>query len=118
VVKKPIVAVIGLLAAAMTLSSPAWAGRDPLLQMAEQEAREAQAKLQQAETAKAAERERLMGEHVGLLDQALQDLMKAKPKAGVSASECEGWISDHQKLMEGLLQQMIQEHKLMQETPK
>ena len=59
--KKPIVAVSGLLAAAMTLSSPAWAGRDPLLQMAEQKSREAQAVLQQAETAKAAERGRLMG---------------------------------------------------------
>jgi hypothetical protein len=116
-VKKPILAVTGLLAAAVTLSSPVWAGR-PALQMAEKESREAQAKLQQAEAAKAAERERLMGEHMALLDQALKDLMKAKPNPGVSAAECEGWISQHQKLMEGMLQQMIQEHKLMQESLK
>jgi hypothetical protein len=86
--------------------------------MAEQQSREAQAKLQQAETAKAAERERLMGEHMALLDQALKNLMKAKPQPGVSAAECEGWISQHQKLMEGMLQQMIREHKLMRESPK
>jgi hypothetical protein len=36
----------------------------------------------------------------------------------VSASDCQAWITDHQQLMEGLIQQMIREHKLMLESMK
>ena len=48
-----------------------------------------------------------------MLPQVMQQMRAAKPQAGISVQEHEEWITEHQKLMDEVLQQMIMDQGLL-----
>jgi hypothetical protein len=95
------------------LSVSAVAAPDEFQRQMIQRVAQSKQKLQQAEAAKGAERQKLMGEHMKMMKETMEKMQAMKPKAGMSMQEHEEWISQHQKLMEGIMGQMMEEHHLI-----
>lgn len=95
------------------ISVSAFAGQDFFQREMTQRVLQAKQKLQQAEAAKGAERQKLMGEHLKMMQDTMNKMHAIKPKAGMAMQEHEDYINEHQKLMEQLMEQMMGEHKLM-----
>lgn len=74
---------------------------------------EAKQKQQQAEAAKGEERQKLMGEHMKMMQETMEKMQAMKPKAGMTMQEHEEWINQHQKLMEDMMGQMMGDHHMM-----
>jgi hypothetical protein len=104
-----------LMVAAMSVIFPAavFAGPDTGQRMLQERMRESQKKLEQAEQAKGAERERMMQEHMKTMDENMK-LMRdmSPPKSSMSAKERDEWMVEHQKLMQMMMDQMRKEHDL------
>ncbi len=98
------------------LSVSAGAGQDEFQRQMIQRVQQAKQKLQQAEAAKGSERQKLMEEHMRMMKETMEKMQAMKPKAGMSMQEHEDWISQHQKLMDDMMGQMMGEHHLMMET--
>lgn len=95
------------------LSATAYAG-PPLYQLEmNRSVAEAKQKLQQAEAAKGEERQKLMGEHMKMMKETMEKMQAMKPKAGMTMEEHEEWITQHQKLMDDMMGQMMEEHHMM-----
>jgi hypothetical protein len=73
----------------------------------------AKQKLQQAEAAKGAKRQKLLDEHMKMMQETMEKMQTMKPKAGMTMQEHEEWINQHQKLMEDMMGQMMEEHHMM-----
>ena len=73
----------------------------------------AKQKLQQAEAATGAERQKLMDEHMKMMNETMGKMQAVKPKAGMSMQKHEEWITQHQKLMEDMMGQMMEEHHML-----
>ena len=95
------------------ISASAFAGQGFFQREMTQRVLQAKQKLQQAEVAKGAERQKLMGEHMKMMQDTMNKMHAVKPKAGMTMQEHEDYINEHQKLMEQLMEQMMGEHKLM-----
>lgn len=105
-----------LVAAAMSVIFPAavFAGPDSGQRMLQERMHDSQKKLEQAEHAKGAERERMMQEHMKAMDENMKLMRDMNPpKSGMSTKERDEWMMEHQKLMEQMMDQMKQEHDLM-----
>ncbi len=98
------------------LSTSAIAGPDEAQRQVIQRVAQAKQKLQQAEAAKGAERQKLMGEHMQMMQETMGKMQAMKPKAGMSMQEHEDWINQHQKLMEDMMGQMMEEHHILMGT--
>ena len=112
-IKKANFAVAALVAAASFLPAGAFAGQDLGQQQLQHQLGVAKAKQEQAEKAKAAERQKLMQEHMQMMQQAMDQMQAMKPRAGMTMEEHEEWIAEHQKLMDEILQQMMTDHHMM-----
>ena len=95
------------------LSVSAVAAPDEFQRQMIQRVAQAKQKLQQAEAAKGAERQKLMEEHMKMMNETMEKMQAMKPKAGMSMQEHEDWINEHQKLMEDMMGQMMEEHHLI-----
>lgn len=95
------------------LSAAAYAGPDSFQLEMNRRVMQAKQKLQQAEAAKGAERQKLMGEHMKMMQETMGKMQAMKPKAGMTMQEHEDWINEHQKLMEQIMEQMMGEHHLL-----
>lgn len=94
-------------------ATPAMAGPDENQRMLQQQIMKSKQKLQQAEVAKGPERQKLMGEHMKMMQDMMEKMQAMKPKAGMTMQEHEDWINEHQKLMEQMMDQMMGEHQMM-----
>jgi len=94
-------------------SLTAVAGPDEFQQQMVRKLHEAKQKQQQAEAAKGEERQKLMGEHMKMMQDAMEKMQAMKPKAGMTMQEHEEWINQHQKLMEDMMGQMMGDHHMM-----
>lgn len=52
---------------------------------------------------------------MNMMKETMGKMQAMKPKTGMSMQEHEEWINQHQKLMEDMLGQMMEEHHLMME---
>lgn len=95
------------------LSTPTFAGQDDNQRQLTQQVLQAKQKLKEAEAAKGADRQKLMGEHMKMMHQSMKKMQEMKPKAGMTMQEHEEWISEHQKLMDQIMGQMMDEHHLL-----
>jgi len=95
------------------ISASAIAGQDETQRQMSQRVMEAKQKLQQAEAAKGADRQKLMEEHMKMMHETMGKMQAMKPKTGMSMQEHEDWINEHQKLMEDLMGQMMGDHHMM-----
>lgn len=73
---------------------------------------QAKQKLQQAQAAKGAEQQKLMAEHMQMLHDDMAACREMKPKAGMTESERDTWFAEHQKIMDDMMSQMMEEHKV------
>jgi len=96
----------------LTVTS-AMAGPDLIQQQLNRQFSESQQKLKEAEAAKGAERQKLMSEHMKMMHEAMSKMQEMKPKAGMTMQEHEDWIKEHQKLMDQVLGQMMEEHHML-----
>lgn len=96
------------------ISASAFAGQDSFQRDMTQRVLQAKQKLQQAEAAKGAERKKLMGEHMQMMKEDMEKCRTMKPKAGLSEKEREEWYIEHQKIMQEIMDQMMQENHMMQ----
>ena len=95
------------------LSVSAIAAQDESQRLMTQRVAQARQKLQQAEAAKGAERQKLSEEHMKMMQETMDKMQVMKPKAGMTAQESEDWIKQHQKLMDDVIGQMRAENRLM-----
>ncbi len=74
---------------------------------------ETKQKLAAAEKAQGAERNKLMQEHMKMMEATMSKMQAMKPRAGMSPQEQNDWMAEHQKLMDEMMGQMMQEHHMM-----
>lgn len=91
----------------------AMAGPDFFQQQMTRQLHEAKQKLKAAEAAKGAERQKLMDEHMKMLHETMEQCRALKPKASMTAKEHEDWIHEHQKIMDQMMDQMMEAHHMM-----
>ena len=77
---------------------------------------QAKQKLQQAQAAKGDEQQKLMGEHMQMLHDDMAACREMKPKAGMTEKERDEWFAEHQKIMDDMMSQMMEEHKVITAT--
>ncbi|OGV73534.1 MAG: hypothetical protein A3B82_00925 [Methylophilales bacterium RIFCSPHIGHO2_02_FULL_57_10] len=102
-----------LIASVGFAATSAMAGPDFFQQQINQRLMQSKQKLQEAEVAKGAERQKLMGEHMKMMHEAMEKMQSMKPKAGMTMQEHEDWINEHLKLMNQIVNQLMEEHHLL-----
>ena len=107
-----------LIASVGFAATSAMAGPDFFQQQINQRLMQSKQKLQEAEVAKGAERQKLMGEHMKMMKETMEKMQTMKPKAGMTMQEHEDWINEHQNLMEDMMGQMMEEHHMLMDMEK
>ena len=102
-----------LAAAVVALSFGASAGPDESQRMMTQQIMQAKQKLAAAEAAQGAERQKMMQDHMAMMQKTMGQMQAMKPGANITPAEQNGWIAEHQKLMGLMMGQMMDEHHLM-----
>ena len=78
-----------------------------------QRIQEQKQKLTAAQAAQGAERQKLMTEHMKMMQGTMGKMQAMKPRADMSPKEKDEWMAEHQKLMDQLMGQMMEEHHMM-----
>ena len=103
----------------IVLPQVSFAGPDAAQRMMLQRIQEQKQKLAAAQAAQGAERQKLMAEHMKMMQETMGKMQAMKPRANMSPKEKDEWIAEHQKLMVQLIGQMMEEnHLIMQGTGK
>ena len=93
-------------------STSAMAGRDFFQEQLIQNMQVTKQKLEKAKAAKGAEQQKLMGEHMQMLHENMAACREMKPKASMTEKERDEWFAEHQKIMDDMMSQMMEEHKV------
>lgn len=106
-------------AAALLLLGPtlSLAGLDETQKQTLQRTQEAQRKLDAARAAQGAAREKLMQEHMALMNEAMKQMRSARPGAGMTPQQMREWIDEHVKLMDQMMSQMMDSQHMMMMGP-
>ena len=91
----------------------AFAGQDEAQRQITQRLSEQKLKLAAAEKAQGAERDKLMQEHMKMMQETMGKMQAMKPREGMTPKDQQEWMAEHQKLMEQMLGQMMTEHHMM-----
>ena len=78
-----------------------------------QRAQEAKKKLAAAQAAEGAERQKMMQEHIKMMQDMTAQMQKAEPRTGMTPHQMREWIDEHMKLMKEMMGQMMDEHHMM-----
>ena len=106
--------VFALLAAiALTLPLAGIAGPDSSQQAMIWKVQQAKKELAAAEAATGAARQKMMQEHMKMMEDVLVQMQKAKPGTGMTPEQMREWIDEHLKLMNEMMGQMMDEHHMM-----
>ncbi len=97
-------------------ATSAIAGRDFFQEQLMQNLQVTKQKLETAKAAKGAEQQKLMGEHMQMLHDNMAACREMKPKAGLTEKERDEWFAEHQKIMDAMMSQMMEEHKINMST--
>ena len=109
--KRILIAVVAGLAIAMPL--PGTAAPDEAQKQMVQRAQAAKKKLAAAQAASGVERQKMMQEHMTMMQGMMAQMQKAKPGGGMSPQQMREWIDEHMKLMQEMMGQMMDEHHMM-----
>jgi hypothetical protein len=110
-ITKLFIAALAGIAFLMPLAS--MAGPDESQRALIQKAQEAKKELAAAQAAAGAERQKMMQEHMKMMDDIMAQMQKAKPGAGMTPEQMREWIDEHMKLMNEMMSQMMAEHHMM-----
>ena len=97
--------------AAIPLSS--LAAQDEGQRLITQRLQEQKLKLAAAEKAQGAERDRLMQDHMKMMQETMGKMQSMKPRDSMTPQEQKEWMAEHQKLMQLMMDQMMTEHHMM-----
>jgi len=90
--------------------STVFAKPDANQQLLIQRIQESKLKLQAAEAAQSAERQKLMEQHMKMMTETMEKMRNMTPRKGMTMQEHEEWMDEHQKLMQQVMEQMMDEH--------
>ena len=93
------------------------AGPDEAQRMMIQRIQEQKLKLNAAQKAQGAERQKLMAEHMKMMEETMGKMQAMKPRADMSPKEKDEWMAEHQNLMGQMMGQMMEEHHLVMQGP-
>jgi len=101
--------------AGIVLALPLWsvAAPDETQKQLIQRAQEAKKKLAAAEATQGTERQKMVQEHMKMMQDMMAQMRKAKPAAGMKPEQMREWIDEHMKLMQEMMSQMMSEHHMM-----
>src|SRR5688500_14954895 len=105
--RKALIATLAAFALAVPLASSA--APDEAQKQLIQRAQESKKKLSAAQAAQGAERDKLMQEHMKIMQSTMSQMQKAKPREGMSPEQMREWIDEHLKLMREMMSQMTGE---------
>jgi len=88
----------------------AFAGPDPIQQMLIKRLQESKLKLKEVEAAQSAERQKLMEQHMKMMAETMEKMRNMTPHKEMGMHEQEEWMGEHQKLMQQVMGQMMDEH--------
>jgi ABC-type transporter MlaC component len=111
IVKRLLIALMAGLVLALPLAGTA--GPDETQKLMIQRAQEAKKKLAAAQAATGAERQKMMQEHMKLMQEMMTQMRAAKPRDGMTPQQMREWIDEHLKLMDQMMSQMMDEHHMM-----
>ncbi|MFA6178065.1 MAG: hypothetical protein WC696_00470 [Candidatus Methylopumilus sp.] len=95
-------------------ATSAIASPDFFQQQINQQLMQSRQKLKAAEAAKvSAEQQKLMSEHMKAMHEVMEKMQALKPKAGITMQEHEEWINEHLKLMDQMVDQLMDEHHVL-----
>lgn len=101
---------------ALMLTGPmlAYAAPDEAQKQLMQRSMEAKQKLQAAQAAQGAQRNKLMQEHMDLMGQMMKQMQSARPGPNATPQQMREWIDEHLKVMDQMMSQMMDaEHMMM-----
>jgi predicted amino acid dehydrogenase len=78
-----------------------------------QRAQEAKQKLAAAQAAAGAQRQKMMQEHMKLMNDVMVQMRAGKPREGMTPPQMREWMDEQMKLMDQLMGQMMDEHHMM-----
>lgn len=104
---------VAILAGALLAPLAGMAAPDELQRQWIQRAQEAKKKLAAAQAAQGAERQKMRQEHMTMMQQLMAQMQKAKPRDGMTPEQMREWTSEHLKLMDEMMGQMMAEHHMM-----
>ena len=114
---KRIIATAALLAFG-TLPLTTLAAQDESQRQMTQRLMEQKQKLATADKAQGAERDKLMQEHMTMMQETMGKMQAMNPRDGMSPQEQKEWMAEHQKLMDEMMGQMMQEHMMLMQGMK
>ncbi len=109
--KRILIAIATLALIGLPLAS--LAAPDEAQRMMIQRIQDQKQKLAAAEAAQGAERQKLMAEHMKMMQETMGKMQAMKPRANMSSKDKDEWMTEHQKLMDQMMGQMMQEHHMM-----
>lgn len=101
-------AVLALTGPLLTYAAPDEAQRQLM-----QRSVEARSKLEAAQKAQGAQRDKQLQEHMALMQQMMTQMTSARPGPGATAPQMREWIDEHLKLMDDMMKQMMQGERMM-----
>lgn len=116
--KRSSLALATLLGAVIVLPSTVWAPPPPHLERLHKKSLEAQKKLREAEQAEGLARQKLMQEHMEMMNSIMQKMRDMKPTQDMTMQEHEALIAAQREILEQLLGQMMKEHHMLLEMAK
>jgi uncharacterized phage-associated protein len=90
-----------------------FAAQDEAQRQITQRLQQQQLQLAAAEKAQGAERDKLMQEHMKMMQETMGKMQAMKPRDNMTPQEQKEWMAEHQKLMEQMMGQMMAEHHMM-----
>jgi hypothetical protein len=101
--------------AALVLALPFSAGAAPdeTQKQLIQRTQDAKKKLAAAQAAQGGERQKMMQEHMKMMQDVMAQMEKAKPRSGMKPEQMREWMDEHMKLMQEMMGQMMDEHHMM-----
>lgn len=88
------------------------AGRDFFQEQLIQNMQVTKQKLEKAKASQGTEQQKLLSEHMQMLHENMATCREMKPKAGMTEKERDEWFAEHQKIMDDMMSQMMEEHKV------
>jgi hypothetical protein len=78
-----------------------------------QRTQDAKKKLAAAQAAQGLERQKMMQEHMTMMQGMMAQMRKAKPARDMKPEQMREWIDEHMKLMQEMMSQMMGEQHMM-----
>ena len=105
--------IAGVTGLALAMPFAAFAPPDESQKQMIQRVQEAKQKLAAAQAATGAQRQKLMEEHMKLMQTMMTQMQGAKPGANMTPQQMREWVDEHMKLMDQMMGQMMDEHHMM-----